>query len=103
MTYHIRQGIDPVKDPVVMTCVRDRVHRRRVSLGQDLADFRRKSPAEYQALLAEVEHDAFDDVIPRFHNVRGTAVTPSLFTFTGREGQAGNAITLTGTGRAVLL
>jgi hypothetical protein len=68
-----------------------------------LADFRPKSPVEYQALLAEVERDAFDDVIPRFHNVRGTPITPSLFTFTGREGQAGNAITLTGTGRAVLL
>ena len=47
----------------------------------------------------EVAQKAFDDVIPRFHIVHGAPISPAIFTFTGREGKAGDLIELTNGGR----
>jgi hypothetical protein len=71
--------------------------------GEVLTDFRRRRPAEYIRLLERVAREAFDDVIPRFHRVRGVAITPKIFTHFGTEGHAGDVIELTEGGRRFLV
>ena len=60
-------------------------------------------PGEYKTLVARVAREAFDDVIPRFHIVHGAPIAPAIFTFTGREGKAGDTIELTNGGRQFLI
>jgi len=71
--------------------------------GERLRDFQRRMPGEHQKLLAGVARGAFDDVIPRFHSVHGAPIAPAIFTFTGREGKAGDTIELTNGGRQFLI
>lgn len=85
--YHIRQGIDPDKDPVVMKLIRQLAYADMVAQGENLAAFKDRMPGKYSALVAEVERAAFDDVIPRFHIVHGVPITPEIFKFTGRPGK----------------
>jgi hypothetical protein len=101
--YHIRQGIDPDKDPIVMVLVRRLVRDGKITPGQTLKDFQRRMPGEYGRLLNEVERKAFDDVIPRFHTVHGEPIKTAIFTFTGCEGNAGDTIELTKDGRQFLI
>jgi hypothetical protein len=65
--YHIRQGIDPDKDPIVMKLVRQLVNAGMITQAENLRDFQRRMPKEHMKLLAGVARGAFDDVIPRFH------------------------------------
>jgi HNH endonuclease len=51
----------------------------------------------------KVAAEAFDDVVPRFHVVRGVAIDPKIFTFTGKIGAAGDTIELTKGGRQFLI
>ena len=101
--YHIRQGIDPDKDPIVMKLIRQLVEAGKIDQGQTLKDFDRRMPGDHKALLAEIEREAFDDVIPRFHIVHEKPITPNIFTFTGRPGHAGDVIKLTEGGRQFLI
>jgi HNH endonuclease len=96
--YHIRQGIDPDKDPIVMKLVRQLLNAGMITQGEHLRNFQRRMPEEHKKLLAGVARGAFDDVIPRFHIVHGVPIDPAIFTFTGREG-----IELTGGGRQFLI
>ena len=85
--YHIRQGIDPDKEPIVMKLIRQLVFDGTIVQGETLADFKRKMPAKYKMLLAGIEREAFDDVVPRFHTVHGKPIAPAIFTFTGKTGK----------------
>src|SRR6516164_8530467 len=82
--YHIRQGIDPDKDPIVMRRVRELMDSGTIAQGELLRDFQKKNSVEYERLVTKVAAEAFDDVIPRFHFVRGVAIDPKIFTFTGK-------------------
>ena len=54
-------------------------------------------------LVAYVAKEAFDDVIPRFHKVRGAPIAPSIYNYTGTEGRAGETVELTPDGRRFLI
>jgi hypothetical protein len=101
--YHVRQGIDPDKDPIVMVLIRQLLEKGIISSGETLREFEKRMPAEHKTLLAVIARRAFDDVIPRFHIVRGTPITPEIFTFTGMPGKAGDTIELTHGGRQFLI
>jgi hypothetical protein len=101
--YHIRQGIDPAKDPIVMKLIRDLLTARTVTHGETFRDFQRRRPAEYKTLVDKIAREAFDDVIPRFHSVHGSPITPAIFEFTGSVGRAGDTIQLTDGGRNFLI
>jgi hypothetical protein len=103
LKYHIRQSIDPDKDPIVMKLIRELEFAGTIRQGETLADFKRRMPDRHKALVAEIEREAFDDVIPRFHTVHGRPIAPEIFTFTGRIGRAGEAIELTEGSRQFLI
>jgi hypothetical protein len=46
---------------------------------------------------------AFDDVIPRFHQVRGVPITPEIYSYTGAVGRTGDVIELASEGRRFLI
>jgi hypothetical protein len=93
--YHLRQGIDPDKDPIVMKRIRGLLKTATVTHGEKLEEFRKRTPEDYDVLLAKVAKEAFDDVIPRFHKVRGVAITPKVFSYSGKIGRVSDVIELT--------
>jgi hypothetical protein len=103
VAYHLRQGIDPDKDPIVMKRIRQLVEAGTITHGETLRRFQKRAPSEYKALYEKVAREAFDEVIPRFHRVRGAAIVPQIFTHTGTEGNAGEVIKLTDDGRQFLI
>ena len=68
-----------------------------------LRDFQTRMPEKYRTLVAQMAREAFDDVIPRFHKVRGERIEPKIYTYTGVEGRAGELIELTGESRHFLI
>jgi hypothetical protein len=86
--YHLRQGIDPNKDPIVMKLIRQRVAAGMIKEGEALKDFQKRQPDDHAKLVVTIAHDAFDDVIPRFHTVHGAAIAPAIFTFAANKGQS---------------
>jgi hypothetical protein len=103
VNYHIRQGIDPDKDPIVMVLIRQLASAGTITHGEKLRDFQRRMPGKHKALLDKVARDSFDDVIPRFHTVHSAPIAPAIFTFTGRVGNTGDTIELTSGGRQFLV
>lgn len=101
--YHIRQGIDPEKDPIVMVRIRELKNENKIREGESFKHFQKRLPEEYNTLNNKVARQAFDDVIPRFHAVHGEQIKTKMFTFTGNIGNAGNTIKLTRDGRQFLL
>ena len=101
--YHIRQATDPDRDPVVMGLIRQLVKDKKITQGETLSEFQRRTPDEHKTLLDRVARNAFDDVIPRFHTVSGAPIAPPIFTFTGKAGKAGDTIELTNGGRQFLI
>jgi hypothetical protein len=101
--YHIRQGIDPDKDPIVMMRIRQLAEAGKINFGETLSEFDKRLPGEYDTLVAAIARSAFDDVIPRFHIVHGAPVDPRIFNFTGRPGKAGDVIELTSGCRQFLI
>src|SRR5215471_3820881 len=101
--YHIRQSTDPDRDPIVMVRIRQLMKQGKIIQGALLKDFKKRMPADYQQLVARIERDAFDDVIPRFHIVSGAPIAPPSYTFTGRPGKTGDTINLTDGGRRFLV
>jgi len=85
--YHIRQGIDPEKDPIVMKLIRQLGEAGKIDQGETLRDFEKRMPGDHKALVAEIAREAFDDVIARFHIVHGAPIAPEIFTFTGKPGK----------------
>jgi HNH endonuclease len=101
--YHIRQGIDPDKDPIVMKLIRQLAFAGVIMEGETVADFKNRTPDKHNTLLTGIEREAFDDVIPRFHTVHRAPIAPAVFTFTGKIGKAGDPIELTQGGRQFLI
>ncbi len=50
-----------------------------------------------------VAREAFDDVIPRFHQVRGVPISPKIYSFTGGVGRTGEIIELASESRRFLI
>src|SRR5262249_8568026 len=65
--YHIRQGIDPEKDPIVMKRIRELMEEGDITHGENLRDFQRRMPEKHKMLVEQIARVAFGDVIPRFH------------------------------------
>ena len=103
MKFRLRQSTDPDGDPIVMKLIRRRLHAGTIVEGESLAEFKHRSPQEHQVLLEQIAQRAFDDVIPRFHIVRGVPKTPAIYQFTGHPGHAGDTIKLTPDGRQFLI
>jgi hypothetical protein len=101
--YHIRQGIDPGKDPIVMRRIRELMAGGEIAQSESLTEFQKRNGTEYERLVAKVAAEAFDDVVPRFHVVRGASIEPKIFTFTGKIGATGSTIELTTGGRQFLI
>jgi hypothetical protein len=101
--YHLRQGIDPKKDPLVMVEIRELMKAGTINHGESLRDFQKRVPIQCQTLCATIAKQCFNDVIPRFHNVHGTAITPEIFRYTGTVGRVGESIELTNASRNFLL
>jgi HNH endonuclease len=101
--YHIRQGIDPEKDPIVMKSIRQLLKAGKIEQGEKLQNFERRMPEEHNALIDKITREAFDDVIPRFHIVHNVQRDPKIFEHTGEAGNAGPIITLTDGGREFLI
>ncbi len=101
--YHIRQGIDPDKDPVVMKLIRQLAYTGTIMQGETLTSFKNRMPDKHHSLVAEIEREAFDDVIPRFHIVHREPIAPAVFRFTGKVGKTGDPIELTQGGRQFLI
>jgi len=101
--YHIRQSIDPEKDPIVMKLIRQLAEAGKIEQGETLRDFEKRMPGEHKVLVNEIAREAFDDVIPRFHIVHGAPIVPGIFTFTGRPGKTNNTIKLTSASRQFLI
>lgn len=103
VTYHVRQGVDPEKDPIVMVLIRKLLEEGVINSAETLKEFAKRMPNAHDTLLAMIVRRAFDDVIPRFHIVRGARISPEIFTFTGTPGNAGDTIELTSGGRQFLI
>jgi len=101
--YHVRQGTDPDKDPIVMVLVRQLLETEKIESGEGLRDFEKRLPNDHNTLVSAIARRAFDDVIPRFHIVRGVPVEPRIFNFTGQPGKAGEIIELTAESRQFLI
>ena len=95
LKYHIRQSIDPARDPIVMVRIRQLLKDGIIKQGESLKEFQKKEPAAYATLRDWVGRRAFDDVIPRFHIVHGEPIAPVIFTFTQEKGKVGGTIELT--------
>jgi hypothetical protein len=101
--YHLRQGIDPDKDPVVMKRIRELMEEGDIGHGDSLHDLQKRNPEKCKMLLTRVAREAFDDVIPHFHKVRGEPITPKIYSYTGTVGRTGDVIELTSGGRRFLI
>src|SRR5450759_3777777 len=49
--YHIRQGTDPDKDPVVMGLIRQLIKDGKITQGDTLKNFQKRMPEEHRTLL----------------------------------------------------
>src|SRR5262249_15808855 len=61
--YHIRQGIDPNKDPIVMKRIRHLIGVGTIAHGETLKDFQRRMPTEHKMLVGSIARQALDDVM----------------------------------------
>jgi len=100
--YHLRQGIDPDKDPVVMVQIRALVKKGVVEVGETLGAFKKRSGQEFENLLRLVRRTAFGDVLRRFHTVRQASVRPKFFELSGGNRQS-DGVMLTSYSKAALV
>lgn len=72
VTFRVRQATDPTRDPVIMRFIREEVDTLGLAPTCRLQHFRDKHPERYRELLEKccAKGGCFDEVIPRFHNVR---------------------------------
>jgi len=101
--YHIRQGIDPTKDPIVMTAIRRLLAKGKINSGESVEQFQRRMPEDYEELLYVTARKAFEYVIPCFHTVRSAPTRVEIFKYTGKAGNVGDTIELTKGGRKFLI
>jgi hypothetical protein len=72
VTFRVRQATDPTRDPVIMRFIREEVSTLGLGSSYRFQDFREKHADCYRRLLEKccANEGCFDEVIPRFHNVR---------------------------------
>jgi hypothetical protein len=103
VTYHLRQGTDPDKDPIVMVAIRKLMKDGLIFHGMNLTDFKKRQPSAYANLVAATERKAFDYVIACFHTVRGVEAAPMFFSHRATQGRSGGEIVLTKDAREFLI
>lgn len=103
VSYHLRQGTDPDKDPIVMVEIRRLMQQQLITHGMSLAEFKKRNPDSYLKLVGKVERKAFSYVISCFHTVRKNKVEPDFFTHTADSGKSGGMIVLTKEARQFLI
>jgi hypothetical protein len=77
LKYHVRQGTNPDKDPRVMRLIRNLLGINLISEKTTLQEF--QATDGYKRLVKQVAREAFDDVLPRLHTVRGAEQKPKLY------------------------
>jgi hypothetical protein len=80
VTFRVRQATDPTRDPVVMRFIRQEVAALGLSSNTRLQNYTKEHRGRYTELLSKCCRLAgcFDEVIPRFHNLRGGAAVPAI-------------------------
>jgi hypothetical protein len=78
--FRIRQATDPTRDPVIMRFIRDEVAELKLSSRVSVHDYEGRYPSNHKKLIAMCcnRGGCFDEVIPRFHNLRGGATVPAV-------------------------
>jgi hypothetical protein len=72
VTFRVRQATDPTRDPVIMRFIREEVSTLGLGSSYRFENFRERHADRYRELLEKccAKGGCFDEVIPRFHNVR---------------------------------
>ena len=80
ITFRVRQATDPIRDPVIMKFIRQEVTQLGLPSSTRLSDYQRAHGDRYEALIAKCSAPGgcFDEVIPRFHNIRGGGCVPAI-------------------------
>jgi len=86
LRFNIRQAIVPDKDPVVMRYIRKEACKHKLNPETPLGEYRKKHSDSHEKLVSKVASKAFNNVIPRLHNVRGGKVTPHLYKEVSKKG-----------------
>src|SRR5262249_44442913 len=81
--HRLRQATDPSRNPRVMRLIRELCDEHKLGPEARLQSVRQAHPARYQSLVNQVSAESFDDVLPRFHTVRRSEVTPRIYNLTG--------------------
>jgi hypothetical protein len=93
--FRVRQATDPTRDPVVMRFIRGEIFDLRLSSNTRLSHYIQKYGVRYKMLLQSCTEagGCFDEVVPRFHNLRGGGLTPSvLYTYSKDELKLENGV-----------
>jgi hypothetical protein len=77
LKYRVRQGTNPDKDPRVMRLIRNLLDINLISEKTTLQEF--QATDDFKRLVKQVAREAFDDVLPRLHTVRGAEQKPKLY------------------------
>jgi 5-methylcytosine-specific restriction endonuclease McrA len=87
VTFRVRQATDPTRDPVIMKFIRLEITELGMPPSTRLNEYRHAYADRYQALVARCSSPGgcFDEVIPRFHNVRGSGVPALLYECIGKQ------------------
>jgi hypothetical protein len=86
--FRVRQATDPTRDPVIMRFIRDEVAELTLPSTFGVFDHASRHSPRYEKLVAMCcnRGGCFDEVIPRFHNLRGGATVPAvLYTRAGNS------------------
>lgn len=103
VTFRLRQGSDPDKDPIVMKEIRKLISSKKIPSGISHSDFKRRHHKAWDHLCSVVEQKAFRDVIPRFHMLRKQAANKALYRYPLNSVKKGGSIELTPEGRYLLI
>jgi len=95
VNFHLRQGIDPDKDPIVMCEIRKLLKKGTIYHGMKLSHFIKTYPKEYAEVVSRTDKNAFNYVLSCFHTVRKAEVKNPLFTHQGDMGKSCGEICLT--------
>jgi hypothetical protein len=99
VTFRVRQATDSTRDPVIMRFIREEVDTLGLAPACRFQDFRDKHANRYKGLLGRccATGGCFDEVVPRFHNLRrGRALIDRVYE------QLGEGLKLNGGARQFL-
>jgi hypothetical protein len=80
VNFRVRQATDPTRDPIIMRFIRREVAELELTSTTHLTDYKSKYRSRYEHLLSKCcsRGGCFDEVVPRFHNLRPGVVVPAL-------------------------